>query len=146
MNAGYSLTIAPPTDQIRLGTTINITITVKNTSDSDIYWRAELGNTAYHAFRFLLIKDGKEVESTRFHRMIRNEPRPDDQTESAVGSGSSVVSALEPGKSFTLTIDLNKLYEIKQPGQYTITASRTEETKDGKFVVKSNAVTLDIVP
>jgi hypothetical protein len=144
LNAGYSLTIAPPTDQIHLGTPINITITVKNTSNSDIYWRAELDNTAYHAFHFLLTKDEKEVETTRFHRILRNEPRPDDQPETAWGSGSSVLSAVKPGKSFTLTIDLNKLYEIKRPGQYTLKISRTED--DNKTIVHSNTVTLNVVP
>jgi hypothetical protein len=142
--AGYSLTIVPPTDQIQLGAPINITIIVKNTSSNDIYWRAELDNTAYHAFHFLLQEGGKEVETTRFHRVLRNELRPDDKPESAEGSASSVVSALESGKSFTLTIDLTKLYEITQPGQYMLKISRTEE--DNKTVVNSNTVPLNIIP
>lgn len=76
--------------------------------------------------------------------MVRNEPHPDDQPETTQGSGSSVVSALEPGKSFTLSVDLTKLYRITEPGQYTLEVSRTEE--DNKGVVHSNKVTLTILP
>jgi hypothetical protein len=143
LNGGYSLTIATLTGPAHLGAPINITITVKNVSNSDIYWRAELGSAEYHAFRFSLKKSGKEVGKTRFHRILGNELRPEDQPETASGSGSSIVSALEPGKSFALTIDLNKLYEITEPGEYTLDISRTEE--DNKTTGHSNTVTLEIV-
>jgi hypothetical protein len=143
-SAGYSLTIANPTVQIHLNSPINVAITVKNVSNDDIYWRAELGNSAYHAFHFSLRKEGREVETTRFHRIVRNEMRPDDQPESTEGSGSSIVSALQPGKSFTLTVDLNKLYKITESGQYTLEISRTEE--DSKITVHSNKITLQVLP
>ena len=143
-SAGYSLTIANPSEQVHLNSPMNIAITVKNVSNDDIYWRAELGNSAYYAFHFSLRTDGREVATTRFQRMIRNEPRPDDQPETTKGSGSSIVSALEPGKSFTLTVDLAKHYKITEPGQYTLQVSRTEE--DNKAVVHSNKVTLTILP
>ncbi|MGO8788440.1 MAG: hypothetical protein ACLQVL_13815 [Terriglobia bacterium] len=141
-SAGYSLTIATPPEQLHLSAPINIAITVKNISDNEVYWRAVSDNTAYRAFHFLLEKDGKEVGITRFHRIIlRHELRPDDQPESM--RESSIVSALEPGKSFTLTVDLNKLYEITVPGQYTLEVSRTEE--DNKTTVRSNRVTIKLI-
>jgi hypothetical protein len=144
VNPGYTLTIGNTAEQFHLNAPVNIAITVKNISSDNIYWRAEFGNTGYHSFHFLLKSNGKEPETTRFHRLVRNEPRPDDQPEAAKGSGSSIVSALEPGKSFTLMIDLSKLYKITELGQYTLEVSRTQEGT--KAVIHSNTVTFNVVP
>jgi hypothetical protein len=144
LNGGYSLSIAPLTGPAHLGAPINITITVNVIGNRYIFWKSDFNNTEYHAFHALLQKNGKEVETTVFHRQIRNKLRQDDEFVPEGGSGSSILFSLEPGKSFALTIDLKRLYEITEPGEYTLDISRTEE--DGKTTVHSNTVTLNIVP
>jgi hypothetical protein len=140
---GYTIKISPPSDQIRLGSPINIKATVTNISGSDIYWDLDRSSdSVYKAFRILLMKDGHEVEMTFFHRKVTGRQRPDDPDE--VETGSSIAIAHPPGLMFTVELDLRRLYKITKPGIYTLTLSRAEE--DNKTVVHSNTVTLDIVP
>jgi hypothetical protein len=138
---GLSLSLAPPAGPITLAAPIKIVITVKNTSDKAIAWTAESGDTAYKAFDVLLTKGGRQPETTFLHRRIRRKPRPDDPPI-APEIGSLVVSLLEPGKSFKMTIDLKRLYQITEPGVYILEVSRYDEAS--KATVHSNRLTLNI--
>jgi hypothetical protein len=90
----------------------------------------------------MLKKDGREVETTLFHRKITGRQREGDPKE--IDEGGTVLIAYPPGIMFTSKIDLRRLYEIIEPGQYTLEISRIAE--DNKTVVHSNTVTLNIVP
>jgi hypothetical protein len=93
-----------------------------------------------------LTKDGKEVDTTAFQRMSTGRGLPSDFKDFPEVSASGHPERFHPGVFWKVNLDLRKLYNITEPGQYTVNTSRTEETKDGKVVVKSNTVTLDIVP
>jgi hypothetical protein len=136
----YTIRVSPASDVFRLGSPINVTITVKNVSDKEIYWRAEANNTAYKAFDILLTRNGREVDTTPFHRKVKGKQVPEDPR--GAESGSSIVSPIEPGKSFSFTIDVTILYKITTPGEYTLTVSRVEGESD--TVICSNKVTLKI--
>ncbi len=139
---GFTIAVARPADPIHLGSPINITVTVKNITNSDIYWSSDRPDTVYRAFGILLTKNGREVETTFFHRKITGRNRPGDPNE--VESGSSLLAPLPPGKMFVMTIDLNRLYEVKEAGEYTLDVRRV--ANDDKTVVHANTVTLKIVP
>ena len=139
-NPGYSISVASLPEPSRLGSPINIVITV-TVGDKEIYWRAQKSGTAYRAFHFLLTKDGREVETTTFHRRITGRERPEDPPGDF--GGGSIVSSVAPGKSFTFTIDLTKVYMITDPGTYALDVSRIEE--DNKTIVRAKPVTLTIV-
>jgi len=140
---GYTLTVDQPLSSISLKAPISVTMTVKNISGEEILWRAYRGkDSEYKGFRFLLKKNGQEVETTFLHRKLTGRQRQDDPSD--VMSGSSIVFPWEAEKKFLMTIDLKRLYEITEPGQYTLDISRPEE--DNKTVVRANTVTLDIVP
>jgi hypothetical protein len=143
LDPGFSLAVTPPANPLSLRSPINITITVKNITDKDIFWSSETGpDNAYMAFRYLLKKDGREVETTFFHRVITGRQRQGDPA--AVYSGSSILFPKPPGIMFVMTVDLRRLYEITEPGQYELDISRF--TEDNKTVVRANTVTLNIVP
>jgi hypothetical protein len=67
--------------------------------------------------------------------------RPDDPAE--VEEGSSLAFPHPPGKMFVMTIELNRFYEIREPGPYKLDISRLD---DSKSTVHSKPVTLNIVP
>ena len=139
----YSITVAPPADPIRLGSPINVTVTVTNISSKEIYLASDRGpNTKYKDFTYLLMKNGREVETTWFHRKITGRNRPDDPPE--VEAGSSITLPHAPGTIFVMTIDLKRLYEITVPGVYTLEVSRFDEYS--KTTVRSKNLTLKIVP
>jgi hypothetical protein len=142
LGATFKVTIAPPANPIHLDSPIEIKIIVQNISNTDSYWRSTLDETAYRAFRFSLKVSGKEPEATAFHRYLRNEQRPYDASK--VAGGSSILSPVAPGHSFTFDVDLKRLYEITQPGTYTLSVSRFDEFT--KTTSLSNTLTMNIVP
>jgi hypothetical protein len=116
-NSVFSIAVDPPVGAIHLGSPINVALTVTNTSGKEIYWVSDRGkDTVYKTFAILLMKDGREVETTFFNRKISGRNRPDDPQE--VETGSSISAPLVPGKMFVMAIDLTRLYEIKEPGLY----------------------------
>ena len=146
-SAGYTITLTQPTNPFSLDSTIRVIMTVKNTTHGDVLWRAVRGadgdkDSWYPEFRFLLKKEGKEVETTFFHRKISGRQRPNDPVE--VWSGSTILLPMPPGIMFKITVDLKRLYQITEPGQYTLEISRIAE--DDKTIIHSNTVTFSVVP
>ena len=141
LQSGLSITLSPPADPITLAAPIEIVITVKNTGDKALWRTTEFGDTEYTAFHVLLTKEGHEPETTVFHRLHRGTLRPDDPP--VISPESGIFSYFEPGKSFELTIDLQRLYKITEPGEYTLEVSREEEA-GSKTTVHSNKLTLEI--
>ena len=141
--AVFSIMLNGPTEPIRMGTPVNVKVTLMNVSGKDIYLAFERGsNTAYRAFSYSFVKGGRESETTLFHRQLTAKLRHDDAAP-PLGS-SSIVLSYPPGPIFTATIDLSRLYEIKEPGQYTLVVSRFDE--DSKTMVHSNSLNLKMMP
>jgi len=145
LSSVLSITVDPPPSPIRLGSpVINVTVTVKNISDKEIYLETvRTGNfsAGYMDFNYLLMKDGHEVETTFFHRKITNRQRPNDPQE--VWGGSFILLPHPPGVIYQMKIDLMRLYEIKEPGGYTLEVIRFDQDHETK--VRSNTLTLKIV-
>jgi hypothetical protein len=144
-NPGYTITLTQPTSSISVGSRIMVPMTIRNITKGDIFWNAvwSTDKDSWHSgFRFLLTKDGKEVETTFHHRIISGRQRPGDPSE--VDSGSTILLPKPPGIMFEMTIDLKRLYEITEPGKYVFKVTRTAE--DNKTIVHSNTVILNIVP
>jgi hypothetical protein len=140
---GFAIAVDGPTPPVRLESPITVNVTVTNVSGKEIWWEWYRATDAgYKAFAFLLTKGGHEVETTFFHRKVSNRQRADDPVE--VLSGSLFPVTYPPGKMFTVTIDLKRLYEIKEPGVYTLVVRRFDE--NSKATVHSNSLTLKIEP
>ena len=99
-------------------------------------------NSVYKTFVVALRKEGREVETTFFHRKISGRQRRDDPPE--VEAGSTILTTHPSGKMFEMKIDLTRLYQITEPGMYTLDLSRFDDYS--KTTVRSNTVTLQIVP
>lgn len=142
---GYTITLTQPTISFSLDLPIQVTMRIKNVTKGDLLWRASRGtdkDSWYPDFRYLLRKDGKEVETTFFHRKISGRQRSEDPAE--VSSGSTILLPKPPGTMFVITVDLKRLYQITEAGEYTLEVSHADE--DDKTFVHSNIVTLNIVP
>jgi hypothetical protein len=66
----------------------------------------------------------------------------DDPLE--VESGSLFPVVYPPGRMFVDAIDLKRLYEMSEPGVYTLDVSRFDE--QSKATIRSKTVTLKIEP
>jgi hypothetical protein len=141
----YTITITPPDSALSLNSPLLIEMYYTNITSSDIYMNITLCKNCTPQ-KILLTKDGKEVEPTAFHRMSTGRGVPSDFKDNRPDTISSHAQRYHPGVFWRFNIDLRKLYNITDPGQYTVTASRTEDSPDGNVVVSSNTVTLNIVP
>jgi hypothetical protein len=141
----FSIKVAPPSAPIRLGQPATILVTVTNISDKAIYLdstRTTSDVGMYRDFQYLLTRNGQEVETTFFNRKLTGRQRPDDPQE--VWAGSTILLPHPPGKIWDMKIDLKRLYEITQPGEYTVSVSRFDDSS--KTTVHSNTLTLKIAP
>lgn len=143
-SSAFVIAVDGATRAVHLDRPIKVNITVTNVSSKEIWWQWDRTHqdAGYRAFSWLLTKGGREVDTTFFHRKISNRQRADDPQE--VEQGSLFPVTYPPGKMFTVTIDLKRLYEIKEPGRYTLIVSRFDE--DSKATVQSNPLTLKIKP
>jgi hypothetical protein len=142
---GYTITLTQPSNPISLKSSIQVTMTIKNITGGDVLWRAVRSTNphSWHSgFSFLLKKNGEEIETTFFHRKMSGRQRANDPVE--VLSESTILLPKPPGTMFVHMIDLKRIYQITEPGQYTLDVSRMAE--DDKTIVHSNTITLNIVP
>ncbi len=138
----FTITVTPASGRMRLKEPLEVTVTLTNVSSGEIYLASSRGaDSKYKVFHFSLTKNGKEVETTFFHRKITGRQRSDDPSE--VEQDSSIVLSHPPGIVFEMTIDLTKLYQITEPGTYKLVVSRFDEYS--KTTVQSAPVTEKIV-
>jgi hypothetical protein len=141
LDPGFSIFVNASPTPYKLGEPVQITVAVTNITNHDIGWRSErIRESQYMACRYELEQNGHEVETTFFHRKITGKNRVGDPNE--VYAGSSIVIPKPPGKMFEMEIDLKRLYEITEPGEYTLHVSRHDEVT--KTTVQANVVTIRI--
>jgi len=146
LKPNYTITITPPSGPLSLKSPLLVEMYYTNTTTSDrIYMDVVICSTCVSE-RILLTKDGKEVDTTPWQRVVTGRGSPSDWKLYPSRSGNSRSFCPAPGAFWKVNLDLRAFYNITEPGQYGLTASRTQTTKDGRVVVKSNTVTLDIVP
>lgn len=141
----YTITITPPSGPLSLRSPLLVEMFYTNTTTSTLEMDCMLCRTCT-ADQLLLTKDGKEVEPTAWQRMTTGRGLPSDYEGVPPVTATSRVSRFPPGIFWKVNLNLRTFYSITEPGQYLLSASRTEYVKSGKVVVRSNTVTLNIVP
>ena len=137
----FSISLSVANGSVKLGSPMNITVTVTNTSKSDIGLRSG-PEPAYRFFHFILRQQDQELPKTAFHRALRGENLKEDPPR--IVGGSSIMFTLEPGHSVNFTLDLQRLYNITKPGSYTLIAERDDEIQ--KVKVRSAPLVFEIGP
>lgn len=130
----FSFSIASA-DEIKAGSQVIVHITTTNTSDSTV------GLEVMEVSPYIAIvrgADGILSPETAQGRKIK-EKQKNHLDPNFTGGRQSV--HLEPGKSITEECTVSDLYDMSQPGRYTIQLERIW----GRNVVPSNTVTVNIV-
>ena len=141
----YTITLTPPSGPTSLQSPLLIEMYYTNITNADIYMNVVICSTCVGQ-RIMLTKDGKEVDTSAFQRLSTGRGLPSDASSFPPSHGNSRTLRYPPGVFWKVNLDLRKLYIISEPGEYKVTATRTEETASGKVAVTSNTATLDIVP
>jgi hypothetical protein len=142
-NPLFSIAIRPTKDVVKADSEVRIDIILTNTSSHEIVI-GECGVAAWGHYK-IEVQDsyGKPVPKTAWYKWVTGECPP---SKVCVQTSSPQVlclhqaphQILRPGEFLKEEIDVNKLYDLSQPGKYTIQISRVNDprtffTVPGKF-------------
>jgi hypothetical protein len=138
----FSLAIAPSTVTLKSGAELRLRVTVTNTSDRRIGFIRSPAALPEEGLRYNIdVRDpqGQSAPPSASARQLSK--------NTTVILGSNVARWLNPGESFVDEIDITKLYDLSQPGKYSIAVAREIPPAQnlGKGIVKSNSITVRVV-
>jgi len=130
------LTLDAEKPTVHAGAPIIVDITRKNMSDKTIFL-----HNPYAAIKWY-----------NFDVQIGSEPAPETEllqqskAPNALIVDTGQVASLEPEETTKTNVDLNYYYDMSKPGVYHVTASLVCKECDSTQIVKSNTVTITVVP
>ncbi|MGH9591296.1 MAG: hypothetical protein ACRD25_12935, partial [Terracidiphilus sp.] len=129
----FSLEINADKPVIDLGSPVWIMITITNVSDQTIHFGfGRSGNEAIGFKYDVRNEEGQSLKRVEHHG--DNRPR--------LPPGSTLSGILQPRKSLGESTMLSDIYELDQPGKYTVQVSRKEP---GMAIIRSNTITITVV-
>ncbi|MGA7560746.1 MAG: hypothetical protein WCF61_14125 [Terriglobales bacterium] len=140
VNPPFSITISTETPTIRARTGLSIMVRITNTSNHDI-------NASSVYVDGVAGIDGSYDEDVRDSKgNLAKRKQPQEADPNAPVTMSHRLRTLKPGESTGSVTGVSRQYDISQPGQYVIQLSRriSDNPKDG--VVKSNKITITVIP
>ena len=140
-----TLNISTVQESVKVGSPVRIRVILKNISDHDIVVGREVGGMDCR----IDVRDahGKLVADTKLGyfrnghvaNLDLSRISPQDLT------GNAYYGTLRPGETSKWELDASKLYDIKQPGSYSIQVDR-RDPEDLSTFVKSNTITVKVTP
>lgn len=145
-NAPVSLTITAVRNPVDAGSEVNVKIVERNISPHEITLGcATLGSFTGWTFRVeVQDRHGKQPPFTRFGQRLRGLYTPADLTLETPTNGNIAWVKLKPGESRESELDISKLYNLSEPGKYTIRIRRFYD--NGRIWVKSNKIAITVRP
>jgi hypothetical protein len=166
----FSITISAAQSVFKADSEVRIRLVFKNTSGEEVPYARSLGTGVEpqgEIFTDVEVRDakGELAPETKYYRLLRgkpdtsaNPPAPEKSGEAPATSGrpeprpmfrwSFTGVMLRPGEFREEDIVVSKLYDLSQPGRYTISATRrlSDVTTDpnSKLIAKSNTLTITI--
>ena len=134
----FSIAINAPEDIVKADSSVPLDIILTNTSDKDTSSGEILGGAELNYDIDVRGSKGELAPETSFGRKLHHK-------EPGFTLGGSVVAYyLKPGQTHETRSYLNRVYDLSQPGKYTIQVQRRDP--DSNTIVKSNAITITVVP
>lgn len=140
-----TLNISAVQKSIKAGSSVQIRVNLKNISSHDIALVMEVkGRDCRVDVRDA---DGKLAPETKLGYVWNGHvASPDPSRVSPQDlTGNLVYGTLKAGETQSWQMDVSKLYELKQPGRYTIQVER-KDPENPSITVKSNTITVTVTP
>ncbi len=135
-----SLTITITPSSIARGANVVLDIVTKNISSSTLMEPRRIGGSNFALSINVINEKGQRLtEKVPDQSPCKGRPGCSIQRMNA---GSSLAFKLEPGKVHREKIDLSELYDLSQPGVYSI---QVAEGEVATAVIKSNVATLSVL-
>ncbi len=133
------IAISTQQSKIMAGDPIKIAITMKNMSDHDITI-IKFGGDSQAELNYEIIvrdKNGEMLNETSYRKGIKEGV-----------AGSRKLFTLKPSAEITEKANINKLYDLSMPGEYTVQVEKELPPSEGKGkgTIKSNTITVTVTP
>ena len=160
--APFSITISAASNVIKAGSEVRIRLVFKNTTSEEIPYGRGPGigiEPQGELFSEVEVRDakGELMPETKYHRVLRGKADTSANRAAPQKSGAAAATSdppeplpsirmsvigymLKPGEFREEDIVVSKLYEMSQPGQYSISASRRATDPRSDVVAKSNTL------
>ena len=135
----FSLAIRLPHESVRAGLPVDVEVTIKNATDGLLFLdRNWLGSFDVRDSK------GRQPLTRRGEIILKHAPlKPGEVRDLPTGGGPPL--QLSPQETVTVNLVVDNLFDLSQPGKYTILV-HLPDGAGGGGVVKSNAVTVTVVP
>jgi hypothetical protein len=142
----FTFQISMKDSQLSVGAEARVSVVVTNVSDHAIavVHRLKLGEgrTGEGSFAvYVRDMEGHLVPETKYGHKLRTGEDPPGEPMMGV-SGSASLGGIPPGEADKSAVTLNNLYDLTQPGTYTVQVQRLDKNK---VLVKSNTLTFTMV-
>jgi hypothetical protein len=132
----FSLTLVTKEPTVKGGTSIWVTVELKNNSDQDIEESGSIN--AMTGADPNLIFDIRDESGNVKQKKAHQHPQ--------LASGKPFNRTIHPGETFEKEQDVSRLFDMTGPGKYVIQVYR-RATDDGRgAIVKSNTITITVTP
>jgi hypothetical protein len=125
-------------DVVKADSNVPLDIILTNTSDKDMSSGEILGGAELNYDIDVRGSKGELAPETSFGRKLHH------KDPGFTLGGSVVAYHLKPGRTHETRSFLNRVYDLSQPGKYTIQVQRRDPGSN--TIVKSNATTITVVP
>jgi len=145
----FSLSLSAKQAQVKVGESIQLVVSLKNTSKKLIYVGKEhhkSGKVDY-GYHVIALDDGGNMPTkTRYYRYMMGESLPDGLMNDVINEvgGRIEFLPLQPGESIESDVNVMRFYNIELPGKYEIWVELYDD--QSKIRVKSNTITVTVTP
>jgi len=140
-----SLTISAVHDSVKAGSPVVIDVTLLNKSSHDIVFRREIRGRDLHVD----VRDvtGKLAADTKLGYIWNGHVANLDVTRVSPQdlSLNTVIVTVKAGETLPWELDAGRLYDLSQPGKYSIQVQR-QDPENPALIVKSNTITVTATP
>jgi len=134
-----SITISTGSPVVKVGSEIVVKLTVKNISKRKRNVAKSNGPLQAELYYQVFVRDGhgNTPKETKYERQITGKEPVNIQ-------GSTVYVTLAPNEALSDDLLLNKLFELNEPGRYSVQVTREIPKELGGGLIKSNILQITI--
>ncbi len=140
----FSLTLSTLKQPLKSGEKLLLRVTVTNTSDHNIPFLRTNNPLSNEEFRYKIEVRDVNGQSALPSAQVRALEGQITQTEDF----DNHAYWLKPGESFSDDLEITKLYDLTQPGKYTVSVGKQILARQvpPEGTAKSNSVTFTVIP
>jgi hypothetical protein len=144
----FSLAIKAEADSVKAVSPVTIDVKLKNVSDHDTsLGMFYAGPNIELSGKIQIAQGDTKVLETAWGRRIMGHATKDDldsDPSSAIVTGKDVNIALKPGGIYAYSLAISRIYDLSQPGKYTVQLQRLDD--ENETLVVSNKITVTVTP